>query len=283
MAYSSMHPAPYALRTASGNGEGDGRGTGTAPLAWPQSASVPGEGRSGWSDYRSHCPVCQAELAPVPGDETVAHRFRHALRDDEARCPLTTLSYQPEGMTIRHMRDVGHESVQRGIFIANWVRHYRAMRQIAAPLTVRRLTQLIECADVANLWSYPGMAQHDVPYVLLVLAGFIRDQGPQGETQWLRFCFDGTVRDVGDLWREGGRAGRSPLLFRMVYRHPGETPYPTSRELMHFRVVERDWSFLEGPDPRALRSDARAFERFLSTRNLPDPGKSYEGADHEVA
>ena len=254
MTYHSIHPVPPTVRRRTGQGASRG----ISPVA-PLTGGRYG-GLDDWVGLRSHCPVCLGELAAVLQNETVAHRFRHASADDEARCPLTTSSYQPEGLTVRHLRNVVREGVQRGMFMGNWLRHFRLMRQLAPSLTVRRLTLLVEYADVLNLWSYPDIRQIDLPYVLLVLAGFIRHEGPQGEIFWVRFCFDDRVRDVGDLWNDGAVLTR---LFRMVYCPPRQTPFPTSRELMHFQMIEWDRDFLERPEPRALRRDVRAFQRFL--------------------
>lgn len=267
-------PLIRSFRGGNGAGGGEGRDGGAARRARAvASAATPGtsaarptrnDEEARWTDHRAQCPVCLGELAAVPDEEMAAHRFRHAAADDEARCSLTTPLYQPQEMTVRHMRDAGRERLQRGAFVRNWLRHYCVMRQLAPSLTVRRLALLIDCADVANLWSYEALAQRDLPYVLLVLAGFIRHQGAQGEPLWLRFCFDGSVHDAADLWR-GDRM--PPGLFRMVYRQPAGTPFPTSRELMYFRKVGRNWRFLDGPAPRILRSDARQFQRMLGAED----------------
>jgi hypothetical protein len=233
----------------------------STPAGRVGTTSVQYDGVDGWAALRSHCPVCLAELAQVPADEAALHRLRHAAAEDDLRCPLTTQSYQPEEMVVHQMRNPVLEGRQRAAFIGNWTRHYRVMKRLAPSFTVHRLTLLVRYADVLNLWSYPAIRQHDLPYVLLVLAGFIRDQGPQGDTIWVRFCFDGNVHDVGDLWRDGGSP---PQLFRMVYRPPFETPFPTSRELTHFQMVGRDAGFLDGPDPTIRSAEAREFHRFLS-------------------
>ncbi|WP_233839108.1 hypothetical protein [Paraburkholderia sp. ZP32-5] len=219
------------------------------------------DGADGGATRHSHCPVCLGELTRVPAEEAGAHQFRHASAADEARCPLTTMSYQPEDMTVQHMRDLLLEGRQRGAFIHSAMRHYRVMKKLAPSLTVRRLMFLVGYADVQNLWSYPGLRQHDLPYVLLVLAGFIRHRGTQGETVWLRFCFDASVRDVGDLWRD---TGSQPKLFQMVYRPPVDTPFPTSRELIHFTTVARDVRFLGGEEPWVRGADVKEFQQFLS-------------------
>ncbi len=220
---------------------------------------------------RPHCPVCFGELIPAAHDGPA--RFRHASTHNDERCPLSTLSYQPDGMTVRRMRDVVREREQRGAFIANWQRHYQVMRRVAPFLTIRRFIYLIGYADVLNLWSYPALEQADLPYVLLVLAQFMRAGTIAGKPVWVRFCFDATVRDVGDLWtHRGAHRGAQASLFRMLYGVPDDTPFPTSRQLIHYETVRRDTSFLETPEPYVKRAEAKEFQRFASTGREPASG-----------
>lgn len=210
------------------------------------------------------CPVCLGALMPEPAGG--APLTWHVSHHDELRCPLTTPSYQPEGMTVHHMRDPAVGSRHRSAFMSNWTRHFRVMKQLAPSLTVRRLTVLVDYADVLNLWSYPALVQRDLPHVLLVLAGFFRECGPLGEVVWVRFWFDGRVSDVGDLWTEAGVGAR---LFRMVYRHPEATPFPTSRELVYHGTVRRDRRFPDRFVRLIRRSDVREFERFMAFGKVP--------------
>ncbi|RKP57831.1 hypothetical protein D7S86_07875 [Pararobbsia silviterrae] len=174
-------------------------------------------------------------------------------------------------MDVRHIRDEAREAAQRSAFMDRWQYHYLAMKSLAPSLTVRRLTLLVRIADVANLWSYPALVQHDLPYVLLALAGFIRDRDSSGEVCWVRFCFDGAVRDVSDLWREAAHVSR---FFRMVYRPPIGTPFPTSRELVRFETVERTLGFTNQADPIASIEDSDEFDCALIRRDEKTDGGS---------
>ncbi|GAB2874541.1 hypothetical protein GCM10027093_07520 [Paraburkholderia jirisanensis] len=210
-----------------------------------------------------HCPVCFGELTPVAGS---GGRFRHRDEDDEARCALSTHSYQPEAPRLRRMREPVLEREQRSVFIENWPRHFQAMRRAAPTMTVRRFSYLVGYADVMNLWSYPALEQHDLPYVLLTQAQFMRAGAMGGKPVWVRFCFDATVRDVGDLWTQQGSHAR---FFRMMYSAPRDTPFPTSKELIHYETVRRDTSFLETAPPWIKRADVKEFERFAIAGALP--------------
>lgn len=71
--------------------------------------------------------------------------------------------------------------------------------------------------------------------------------------RWVRFWFDASVRDVGDLWTAGGDA---PRLFRVDYREPVVTPYPTGAQVLAWQPIDgmRDvWG--------AMRECARASGR----------------------
>ncbi|CAB3755265.1 hypothetical protein [Paraburkholderia humisilvae] len=220
-----------------------------------------------------YCPVCFGELVPVADD--AGRRFRHFVAQDEARCPLSTLSYQPDVPGVHRRRDVALEREQRGVFIENWQRHFQVMRRAAPSLTVRRFIYLVGYADVMNLWSYPALEQHDLPYVLLTLAQFMRAGAMGGRPVWVRFCFDATVRDVGDLWTHRGPQAR---FFKMMYNAPRETPFPTSRQLIHYETVRRDTSFLETPPPWMKRADVKEFQRFVASgRQSADPGRADTG------
>lgn len=212
-----------------------------------------------------HCPVCSGELTLL-ADGGAGRRFRHLIAYDEERCPLSTLSYQPEAPSVRRKRDAALEREQRGAFLENWQRHFQVMRRAAPSMTVRRFIYLVGYADVMNLWSYPSIEQHDLPYVLLTLAQFMRAGAMGGRPVWVRFCFDATVRDVGDLWTHRGPQAR---LFKMMYNAPRETPFPTSRQLIHYETVRRDTSFLETSPPWMKRADVKEFQRFAAAGRPP--------------
>lgn len=223
----------------------------TQPPAW----------RAGdaWQTRGACCPVCLGALARSAGGG--ASRPVHLLAEDEERCPLTTMSYQPDGPPLRHMRDVGLHARRRDAFLCNWTRHFHVMRQLAPSLSPRRLAKLIDWADVLNLWSHPLLAEQDLPYVLLVLAGFIRQCGRDGEMLWVRVYFEGSLTGVNDKQLRSGLPRR---VFRMVYGQPERFPFPTSRELLSFTTEERQVRFLEGPLPPPVAwREQREFHRCL--------------------
>ncbi|HEY3598839.1 MAG TPA: hypothetical protein VGL08_15160 [Paraburkholderia sp.] len=234
---------------------------------------VLGMGNDSGDRLRPRCPVCLGALMPLLGDGR--GRFRHVSKEEGDCCPLSTLSYQPDGISVQHMRDAARERDQRGAFVANWQRHYQAMRRVVPSMSVRRFIHLVGYADVMNLWSYPALEQHDVPYVLLTLAQFMRAGSMAGKAVWVRFCFDATVRDVGDLWTHEGSQAR---FFRMMYSAPSDTPFPTSKQLIHYELVKRDTSFLEIPPAYIKRSDVKEFQRFAVTdRKSADPERANTG------
>ncbi|HEF5873248.1 TPA: hypothetical protein SAY52_003897 [Burkholderia cenocepacia] len=231
----------------------------------------PWPGRPG--EWPTHCPLCFGALEPLPG---AGGHARHRSARCSAQCVLTTRQYQPEEPTIRGSRDLQVATRHRDRFIAQWPRHYALMRRAWPALTMGRFTSVIACADVADLWSYRTLRDDDLAAVLLVLAGFLRvpdgsaaaapaDDACAPAVRWVRFWFDASVRDVGDLWTAGGAV---PPLFRVDYREPLVTPYPTGAQVHAWQPVDglRDaWAEHAVADEPAIEATERAaFERFLA-------------------
>ena len=160
-------------------------------------------------------------------------------------------------------------------FIGRWEHHYAAVRRLLSSLTVRRFTTLIAYADVLNLWSYPSLRQDDVAVVLLVLAGFMRlpDVAEAADgARWARFWFDASVYDVDDLWK---LRPAPPKLFRVEYREPDVTPFPTGEQVLRWTAAELELVDqtigvslgADGQDTSASglrREDVLEFERFAA-------------------
>lgn len=83
--------------------------------------------------------------------------------------------------------------------------------------------------------------------------------------RWVRFWFDASVRDVGDLWTAGGDA---PRLFRVDYREPVVTPYPTGAQVLAWQPIDgmRDLWVQCGDErePAVGAAERAAFARFLA-------------------
>ncbi|HDR9096585.1 hypothetical protein QZM46_10020 [Burkholderia vietnamiensis] len=83
--------------------------------------------------------------------------------------------------------------------------------------------------------------------------------------RWVRFWFDASVRDVGDLWTAGGDA---PRLFRVDYREPVVTPYPTGAQVLAWQPIDgmRDlWvQCADAREPAVGAAERAAFARFLA-------------------
>ncbi|KVF68613.1 hypothetical protein WS75_29805 [Burkholderia sp. FL-7-2-10-S1-D7] len=236
----------------------------------------PWPGRPG--EWPTHCPLCFGALEPLPGAGGFA---RHRSARCSAQCVLTTRQYQPDELTIRGSRDAQVAARHRERFIAQWSRHYALMRRAWPALTIGRFIAVIACVDVADLWSYRMLRDDDLAAVLLVLAGFLRVPDVPGvdtsgvdtsagdarapAVRWVRFWFDASVRDVGDLWAAGSDA---PPLFRVDYREPVVTPYPTGAQVHAWQPVDgmRDaWTRpADANEPAVDASDRAAFERFLA-------------------
>ncbi|CAB3761902.1 hypothetical protein GQ57_09585 [Burkholderia sp. MSh2] len=242
----------------------------------------PWPGRPG--EWPTHCPLCFGALEPLPGAGGYA---RHRSARCSAQCVLTTRQYQPEELTIRGSRDVQVAADHRERFVAQWARHYALMRRAWPALTIARFVAVIDCVDVADLWSYRMLRDDDLAAVLLVLAGFLRVPEASGAVEpgaaapgsgdapgsdahaptarWVRFWFDASVRDVGDLWTAGSEA---PPLFRVDYREPLVTPYPTGAQVHAWQPVDgmRDaWTrHADAQGPAVGAADRAAFARFLA-------------------
>ncbi|KVV20372.1 hypothetical protein WK78_29245 [Burkholderia cepacia] len=241
----------------------------------------PWPGRPG--EWPTHCPLCFGALEPLPGAGGYA---RHRSARCSAQCVLTTRQYQPEDLTIRGSRDAQVAARHRERFVAHWARHYALMRRAWPALTIGRFIAVIACVDVADLWSYRMLRDDDLAAVLLVLAGFLRVPDASGAdvsgtdasgadasgvdarapgVRWVRFWFDASVRDVGDLWAAGNGA---PSLFRVDYREPLVTPYPTGAQVQAWQPVDgmRDaWAQrVDAQEPAVDDADRAAFARFLA-------------------
>ncbi|RQS37254.1 hypothetical protein DIE03_01470 [Burkholderia sp. Bp8992] len=236
----------------------------------------PWPGRPG--EWPTHCPLCFGALEPLPGAGGYA---RHRSARCSAQCVLTTRQYQPDELTIRGARDVQVAALHRERFVAQWPRHYALMRRAWPALTIGRFIAVIACVDVADLWSYRMLRDDDLAAVLLVLAGFLRvpevsgaaapvDDARAPTVRWVRFWFDASVRDVGDLWTAGSTA---PPLFRVDYREPLVTPYPTGAQVHAWQPVDgmRDaWAqHADAHEPAVDAAERAAFERFLARAQAP--------------
>lgn len=211
------------------------------------------------------CPLCLGELVPVsragarPGASGVV---RHRRRANDAQCVLTTHAYQPDELVVHQQRNVVVARDQRQRFMAHWPHHYAAAQRALPSLTIRRFTTVIACADVLNLWSYRELREEDLPYVLLVMAGFIRvpDVG-DGAQGWVRFWFDASVHDVGDLWKP---RPLPPGLFRVTYASLDVAPLPTGAQVLGWTEVVREEDILGGPRPDLSRDKMDEFRRFVA-------------------
>jgi hypothetical protein len=241
-----------------------GRSNASDPAVDPyQGTGEPSSGKQGpGTQQYAWCPVCLGELAASPEKGADARHFKHRFAQDEARCPLSTASYQPDGLNISQARDGEVERHHRKAFVDLWSYHYAAMKQLAPSLTMQRFTRLVEYSDVLNLWSCRELEQRDLPYVLLALADFMIEHG-RGPLTWVRFCFDARVRELGDLWKPGGL---DIQFFKMQYREPAATPFPTAKQLQSWEAVPRSAGFLDEPPPRLNVIDVQMFRRFLTSR-----------------
>ncbi|MFL9864927.1 hypothetical protein PQR67_12190 [Paraburkholderia fungorum] len=242
------------------------------------------------------CPLCLAELVFTHRRRGGYRYYRHLESADDARCPLSTPSYDPAGLAVNASVGVDVNAsanpganpsgsaqgaagaLHRERFLQHWQRHYRIARHAAPSLTLERFARLIEYADVVDLWRYPAFDERDAPYVLLALAGFISVHD-RDERARIRIWFDGSVRDVGDLWHEERRV--PPGLFRVTYREPLHTPFPTSADILFWEPVERIERLADCVAPRLRQTQIRMFNRFIDgyERERSRRGEQTPGAE----
>ncbi|WP_175774095.1 hypothetical protein [Burkholderia anthina] len=218
-----------------------------------------------------HCPLCAGALEPVPG---MPGHARHRSARVAARCVLTTRQCQPDELAVRGLRDVRVAARHRARFVEQWARHYALVRRVWPAFTIGRFTTVLACADVQDLWSYPSLREDDLAAVLLALAGFMRvpdERGPDDPepaddgVRWVRFWFEASMRDVGDLWTAGADA---PRFFRVDYRGTRATLFPTGAQVLAWQPIGgmRDaWTQHDAaPSAEITRSDQAAFARFVA-------------------
>jgi|GEM_PF-1072000 len=205
-------------------------------------------------DGLRRCPLCFGAMEPAPG---MTGFVRHKNARRAAQCVLTTPHYQPDDLAVRRVADPALSALNRRRFVESWEGHYALIRQMWPAITIQRFVNMLALADVLGLWSYAGLREDDVAVVLLVLAGFIRIRPGDGlavergarpgvesatvaerphamTTSWVRFWFDSSVHDVGDLWMPRDRPAE---LFRVDYREAEATPFPTGNEVLRCERV----------------------------------------------
>jgi len=282
---------------------GPGVNAGTQP-AGGQRASVAQERRvpvveaGAWlapdGDGFGRCPLCFGAMEPAPG---MAGFVRHKNARRVAQCVLTTPHYQPDDLAVRRVANQGVSALSRRRFVERWELHYALVKWMWPGVTIQRFMTMLALADVLGLWSYAGLREEDLAVVLLVLAGFIRVRpeaaadagqgvGASGQAGgadhsrapaacWVRFWFESSVCDVGDLWMPRESA---PELFRVEYREPDDTPFPTGHEVLRCeRVtgVHEAWAAqCEHPGPAVDASERQAFLSFAARSQVPGSGES---------
>lgn len=227
------------------------------------SGCIPYEGR-----FPSHCPLCLGPLALVAEMPGYA---RHAHARQAVQCVLTTDQYQPRDLTARVQRNARVAASNRQSFVQDWERHYALIKHLCPTLSVTRMTTALAYADVLGVWSYPGLREETIAALLLALAGFMRlsqyidpPEIPGRSVRWLRYWFDASVRDIGDLC-----APRldPPGFFRVEYAEPEATPFPTGSQVVRWTLlhdIASMWAGLESEAAAAVTPGERnAFERFI--------------------
>ncbi|WP_244128412.1 hypothetical protein [Burkholderia gladioli] len=207
----------------------------------------------------ARCPLCSGVLRVVQlRDRTHARRFVHAA-GPFARCPLVSDAV-PNPLAV----DVGPPLTERArqlraSFFAQWQRHLQTIRQTASAFNVTRFTGAIEHADVLKMWGWPTLAQRDIPYVMLVLTDFIAAPANEKQAAWLRFRFDASVQQIGDL----GKPDRvMPRLFRLRYKRPRMSKYPSVRHLIDCQQVPMTAHDMVDAEALLTGADVSAFESF---------------------
>jgi hypothetical protein len=207
------------------------------------------------------CPLC-GEPVHFTRTHDRAHKahFAHTT-GAQAACPLinATLPVSTAFLTIYpHDVRLGHR--RRSEFAEHWRHHLAEIRRYAPGFSVVRLTQSLAHADVLHIWSCPTLAVADIPYILLVLSAFIAETHGATQPTWLRFLFDTSVLEIGDLRRPGRLA---PRLFRLHYRAAHNSMFPNANHLLDWSEVPMSSEFLNGSTSNVMLSEAATFAEFL--------------------
>ncbi|PMS21632.1 hypothetical protein C0Z18_07180 [Trinickia dabaoshanensis] len=228
-----------------------------------QSGCISYEGR-----FPGHCPLCLGPLVLVPD---MPGHARHAHARQAAQCVLTTDHYQPLDLAGRVQRNVRLATANRRRFAEDWERHYALIKHLCPTFSMARMTTTLSYAEVLGIWSYAKLREEAIAPLLLALAGFMRlsvpadlRDPPHKSIRWLRFWFDASVRDIGDLW-----AARSdtPGFFRIEYSEPEATPFPTGRHVIRWTMLHdmaSMWGNLgNGHGAHVTPAERNVFERFF--------------------
>lgn len=212
----------------------------------------------GWA----RCPLCLEALYVVQlRDRSHARRFVH-LAGEFARCPLVNDAL-PNPLAVHvgpPLDERGHR--QRATFFQHWQRHLHTIRQTVSAFGIARFIRVIELADVLKLWAWPTLAQHDIPYILLVLTEFIAaPRGEKKQAAWSRFWFDASVQQIDDLHKPRGVL---PRLFRLRYRLPRMSKFPSARHLIDCQPVQMNDDAPADAPIGMPRADVAAFEAFAA-------------------
>jgi hypothetical protein len=149
---------------------------------------------------------------------------------------------------------------RRSEFARHWQHHLTEIRRHAPSFSVMRFTHSLAHADVLHIWSCPTLVAQDIPYILLVLSAFIAETTGVAHPTWLRFMFDASVIEIGDLRRPGKLA---PRLFRLHYRAAHNSMFPNASHLLDWSEVPMSRGFLDGDASNVMVSEATAFAEFM--------------------
>ncbi|KVE40011.1 hypothetical protein [Burkholderia sp. TSV86] len=211
----------------------------------------------GWA----RCPLCLEAVYIVQlRGRSHTRRFAH-LTGNHARCPLVNVTLpNPLAAQVGPPLDERGRR-QRETFLQSWQRHLHTIRQTASAFGIARFTHTIEHADVLKLWAWPTLAQRDIPYILLVLAEFIAAPRSDKQAAWSRFWFDATVQKIDDLRKPPGVL---PRLFRLRYRMPRMSKFPSARHLIDCQPVQMSNASPNDTPASIPGADIDAFEAFAS-------------------
>ena len=212
------------------------------------------------------CPVC-GERVHLTRTHDRSHRayFVHTSGVNAA-CPLvnTSLPVITAFLTI-YPHNVRLGNKRRGEFAAHWQYHFAEIRRHVPSFSVLRFTQSLAQADVLHVWSCPTLALEDIPYILLVLSAFIVEAPGVTHPTWLRFLFDTSILEIGDLRRPRKLAAR---FFRLHYRAAHNSMFPNASHLLDWAEIPMGRGFLNGDAPNVMASEAAVFADFMHPESL---------------